>query len=126
MNEPIIIALVAAVFAAIGAYLVAARQFSGKIETSDAKELWQESRSIREWSTQRIGTLNENVERLEKRVGALEGSNELLAAENRKLIAEVAGLNETIKELRDEIVALVEQLQASRKKVAKLEENRNE
>jgi chromosome segregation ATPase len=116
------IIIVSAVVGAIGAYLVAARQFSGKIETSDAKELWQESRSIRDWSTQRIGTLNENVERLEERVGALEGSNEQLAAENQKLITEIAELNTTIKELRDEIVALVEELRTSKKQVAKLEE----
>ena len=126
MSDPIIIALGTAVVAAIGAYLVAARQFSGKIETSDAKELWQESRSIRDWSTQRIGTLNENVERLEERVGALEGSNELLAVENEKLIKEISELNQTIGELRNEITGLVEELRASKNRVAKLEEESSE
>lgn len=122
MGNPIVIAAIPAIAAAVGAYLVAARQFSGKIETSDASALWAESRSIRDWSTERIGVLNENVARLEKRVGALEGSNEQLAAENRKLITEITGLNETIQELRDEIVVLVKELRTSKKRVAKLEE----
>lgn len=82
---PAVFALIAAVFAPLGAYLIAKRQFSGRIETSDAKELWAESRAIREWSQQRIDTLNDVVARLEERERLLEGRVRLLETENDEL-----------------------------------------
>lgn len=70
-----VLALIAALAAPIGAYLVAARRFSGKIKTSEAEELWAEARSIRQDSARRLETLNAVVERLEARVGSLEAEN---------------------------------------------------
>jgi predicted RNase H-like nuclease (RuvC/YqgF family) len=90
MNVPLILAAIAAVGAPIGAYLVASRQFSGKIETSDAAELWAESRAIREWSAKRMRELNELVGNLEIRVRDLELHNGTLEAENKKLTKELA------------------------------------
>jgi hypothetical protein len=89
MSVPLILAVVAAISAPIGAYFVAARQFSGKIETSDAAELWEESRSIREWSAKRMGELNELVGSLEVRVRDLEIHNGNLEIENRRLAREL-------------------------------------
>lgn len=97
------IALIAALAAPIVSYVVAARRFSGKIETSDAKELWAESRSIREWSQARIAALNEDVERLEARIRSLESHN--------------AGLNETIAEQRREIENLHNQIRVAETKI---------
>lgn len=71
---PTVIAVIAAVAAPLGAYLVAARRFSGRIESSDAKELWAESRSIRDWSQGRIASL-------EARVATLEAENRDLRAQ---------------------------------------------
>ena len=121
--DPAIVAIIVALAAPIGAYLIAARRFSGKIESSDAKELWAESRSIRDWSQGRITTLDDEVRQLKDRVGVLETSNDALARENRALAQQVHDLNETIRELRAEIAVLTEQLKASRNRVAELEED---
>lgn len=80
---PSTVALVAALAAPVVSYLVAARRFSGKIETTEAKELWAESRSIRDWSIKRIEILNDLVSKLETRVRLLEEENERLRRELR-------------------------------------------
>lgn len=127
--DPTLVAILIAIAAPLGAYLVAARQFSGKIESSDAKELWAESRSIRDWSQKRITTLNETVARLETRVAALEQTNEELFNERNELFEErnllqeqVFKLKETISALRDQLRTLNDQLKKTRARVATLEE----
>lgn len=84
-------AFAAALVGALASYVVAVRRFSGKIETTEAKELWAESRSIRKWSRERIETLNDLVERLEARNGELETRIEHLENENTQLHREIAG-----------------------------------
>ena len=81
--SPALIALIVALVGPVGAYLVAVRQLSGKIKNSDASELWEESRSIREWSTARNKELTEQIERLETRVDELEEENRQLKAQIR-------------------------------------------
>lgn len=119
--DPTLIAIIAAIAAPLVTYLVAARRFSGKIESSDAKELWAESRAIRDWSQGRIAVLDATVTRLETRVGVLERNNDTLFQENQILTRQVHDLNLTIVDLRDEIVNLTVQLKASRNRVAELE-----
>lgn len=89
MNTTVLLAIAAIIVAPLGAYLVAARQFSGKIETSDASELWEESRSIRDWSQLRMKELNETCARLENRVRDLEEGNDSLLLENAHLLQKV-------------------------------------
>lgn len=84
-------AVVAAFIGALGSYTLAARRFSGKIETTEAKELWAESRSIRKWSQERIEELNGVVGRLEARNSELEDRVEYLELENAALHREIAG-----------------------------------
>jgi hypothetical protein len=82
-STPIIVAVLGAlglVFAPLGAYFVAKRQFSGRIETTEAKELWKESRELRKQAFDRIAELNRVVARLEDRVGELEHENAELRA----------------------------------------------
>lgn len=76
-----IVAIIAAIGAPLAAYLVAAKRFSGRIESSDAAELWAESRSIRDWSQRRIDELQREVTRLREelrvargRIAELEGT----------------------------------------------------
>lgn len=81
------LALVGAVAAPLVTWFIAVRRFSGKIETTEAKDLWAESKAIRTWSQARIATLNAQVARLERRVGSLEETNTDLIQENKDLIA---------------------------------------
>jgi membrane protein YqaA with SNARE-associated domain len=67
------LAIIAAVAGSLVTWLVAVRRFSGKVETSEARDLWAESAAIREWSRRRI-------EDLEARVETLEGENSRLRA----------------------------------------------
>lgn len=80
--DPAVIAILVALIGPIATYLVAVRQLSGKIKTSDASELWEESRSIREWSTGRIKDLTEQIRRLEARLDEVEMLNHALMEEN--------------------------------------------
>lgn len=119
---PTVIAAIAAIFGPIIAFLAAARRFSGKIETSDAKELWAEAGAIRTWSMQRIEMQNQRIEQLENRVNLLETNNQDLLVENRSLLGELGKLKQTIVKLRKEIAACKTQLTKSRARIIQLEQ----
>lgn len=70
--DPTIGAIVIALVAPVGAYILAARQMSGKIATSEAKQLWEESRAIREWSTTEIKSLRDSLSASLSRISELE------------------------------------------------------
>lgn len=91
--DPTLGVLIAGLFSALGAYLVAARKMSGAVRSSDAEQLWAESRAIREWSAERISNFSAQVAHLEARIEAME-------AKNRELMSERDSLLETIDELR--------------------------
>jgi hypothetical protein len=74
---PSVIAIAVGLAAPIVSYIIAARRFSGKIETTEAKDLWAESKAIRDWSRERIDAL-------EARIVALE-------VENRELRTQLRG-----------------------------------
>jgi hypothetical protein len=79
--DPGYVAVAVALLGPLGAYLVAARQMSGKIKNSEASELWAESRSIRDWSSARIKECHEHIDELEKRIDELEEENRKLRDE---------------------------------------------
>jgi chromosome segregation ATPase len=120
--DPVLGVIVVALIGPLVTYLIAARKFSGKIGSSDAAELWTESRSIRDWSAARIAELNQLVGRLEGRVGVVESQNAGLSHENEALAEQVRDLTDTITQLRAEIVALTAELKQSRARVTELEE----
>lgn len=120
--DPVWAAVGLAVIGPLGAYLVAARRFSGKIESSDAKALWAESRDIRDEYKSQIGALTTTVGVLEARVGVVENQNASLARENTHLVQQIRDLSDTITELRAEIVSLTGELQRSHARVDQLEE----
>ena len=80
MNSTLAIAvpIAVALVAALGGWLVKARQLSGKIETSEAADLWAESAAMREDYRERIKHAEERAERLEQRVDNCEDVNRLL------------------------------------------------
>jgi hypothetical protein len=84
--DPGLIALVVALIAPLGAYLVTVRRLSGRIKNSEATELWAESRSIRDWSAARIKELDDEISNMEKRLRSLEEKNSELVLENRLII----------------------------------------
>lgn len=92
MSTATLIALIAAFAGPLGAYLIAAKRFSGKIETSDARALWEESSAIRDWSQKRIEELNRVIGDMEERIKELERSNSTLILENHNLLTEVTEL----------------------------------
>lgn len=83
--EPGVVAVLVALLGPLATYLVAVRQLSGRIKNSDAHELWEESRSIREWSALRMTELNAHIFKLEQRVEELETTNRALTEENLHL-----------------------------------------
>lgn len=103
MDPSLIIAITALILAPLLGYFTIVRRASGKIATSEAEQLWEESRSIREWATKRIAELNGVVERLEKKVEELESHNESLSLENGRLTSLLDEYGKTIAELRDQI-----------------------
>lgn len=82
-------------------YLIAARRLSGRIKDSEASELWAESRSIRDWTTERVRELTQHVDQLETRITELEVKNGELLAENRRLMEENQHLTRLLEQERE-------------------------
>jgi chromosome segregation ATPase len=104
-----LLAIVGAVIAPLLTYLVAARKLSGKIATTEASDLWEESRSIREDLTKRNEYLRDLLDRYEQRLdaaeaklGELEERNHVLYLENVDLRAKVNQHEQTISKLKAE------------------------
>lgn len=68
-------AVIVAAVSAFGAYLAAVRRLSGKIATSEASELWEESKSIREDYRLQIERAAKRVADLERRIAEAERRN---------------------------------------------------
>lgn len=122
IETPVLLGILAALFAPLAAYLVAVRQFSGKIESSAAADLWAESRAIRDWSQARISELNAVVRRLEERVYILEEENRKLFKETVVLEDERDGL---IARCNQKINKLTAKLEQANKRIAELEKEAN-
>jgi predicted RNase H-like nuclease (RuvC/YqgF family) len=93
------LALIAAAIAALGAYLAAARKLSGKIQTSEASDLWAESQSIREEYRAHIAELKVDLKTCIERVEAVEQQNLKLNGENGELRAKVSSLETEVERL---------------------------
>ena len=110
MEPAAIVAIVAAIAAPLGAYFLAARRMSGKIGTSDASELWTESKAIRDDYRNQLNAATERTASLERRVAHLEEVNNNLTndlatsgRENEALKGQVGGLKELVEQLRTTI-----------------------
>jgi chromosome segregation ATPase len=103
VNATLVVALVGLIGGPLVAYFGVARRASGKIGTSEAGQLWEESRAIRDWATERINELNEIVRRLEKQVADLQRRNESLHLENGRLTETLDEHEQTIAELRSQV-----------------------
>jgi flagellar motility protein MotE (MotC chaperone) len=83
--DPILGVVLAALVAPIGAYLLAAKKMSGKIGTTEAATLWEESRAIREWSAARIDKCDEEILRLKGELDKAKARIAELEKEKRRL-----------------------------------------
>lgn len=90
--DPLIGVIVVALIGPLGAYLVAARRFSGKIASSDATDLWAESRSIREWSQKQLDQLAIRIRTVEEENTQLRATVHSLTTELEYAKARVAEL----------------------------------
>jgi predicted RNase H-like nuclease (RuvC/YqgF family) len=94
-----ITAVAVAVIAALGTYLGVVRKLSGKIATSEASSLWDESRSIRDDYRGQIHDQQQRMVTLESRVAKLEENNTNLINENVRL-------HELVRKLQEEAAFL--------------------
>lgn len=106
VNWSVLGPLIGAFLGPIFAYLVAARRFSGKISTSDASSLWEESGKLRAEYKEEMNELRAITFRLRERVEDLEDKNDTLALENGELRAEVSRLKHENRELKARIEEL--------------------
>lgn len=102
MGEPSPTALVALIAAIgpVGAYLLAARKMSGKIGTSDAEQLWAESKAIRDWSKERLEMQDKEITDLREALSALSSRCSALEKENETLRDDLLQANDHISKLQ--------------------------
>ena len=101
-----LIPIIIAAAAPLAAYLLAARRMSGKIATSDASELWAESRSMRDEYRTQLSASSERVKLLEQRIDKLEDTNTGYRHEIEALKGQIATFQLTIKEMETVIFGL--------------------
>lgn len=70
-------------------YIAAIRRASGRVETTEASELWSEARTMREDYRKQLETALELIERLRTRISELESDNYELRVEVRDLLKRV-------------------------------------
>jgi uncharacterized coiled-coil DUF342 family protein len=85
-------AAIAAVVAPAVAYLIAIRKTSGRIQTTEASQLWDEAEKLRIEYRQEIKDLRDLVETLRGRMDELAQDNKHLREENTMLLKRIAVL----------------------------------
>jgi predicted RNase H-like nuclease (RuvC/YqgF family) len=106
MDWALLIPTIAAIVGPLTAYVLAVRRTRGRINTSEASDLWKESASIREDYRTRLLESSDRTRDLEKRVARLEQANNELLAENLAQKERIIALEKRIISLQEEIVKL--------------------
>lgn len=123
---PALIGVLGALVVAGGAYFAAARRLSGKIATSEAASLWEESKSIRDDYRDRLREADDRVVRLEERIAEAERHANKMARENLELLRKTSGYESMIAELREQVEECRAENEKQRKKIEQLEEGSND
>jgi septal ring factor EnvC (AmiA/AmiB activator) len=110
----LVVAVLAVIFAPLVAYIAASRKLSGKIGTSEASDLWTESKNIRDDYRTRIDQANMRQAELEARVAKLESQNNDLTRENLQLRNRIDVLERENAELKEQIADLLKKLRDER------------
>jgi len=101
--DPVLLGVVLAAFAGAFTYLGIVRKLSGRIQTTEAAQLWAEADRMRQEYREEIARLQAVVDRYEKRLVEVEQRNTKLAKENYGLTEKVKECEATISALRSEI-----------------------
>jgi predicted RNase H-like nuclease (RuvC/YqgF family) len=105
--EPaLIVALIAAVVGPVGTYIIAGRRLSGRIDTTEAASLWEESRAMRTDYRDRLAEAEKRMAKLEARIADEERANTTLTRENIDLIAKNQECEWKIEKLRERVAML--------------------
>lgn len=89
--QPLFVGLLTAVITALGGYLVVARRLSGSIKTTEAEDLWEESRSLRKDYHDQIITLRHEIVSLREELLEVQKENARLKALCQELEKTVNG-----------------------------------
>jgi chromosome segregation ATPase len=119
--EGIIVALISVLVTGMVTFFVAARRMSGKIATSDASDLWDESKSIREDYRDQLSAANKRLIDLEVRTAKLESRNNDLERENWELRKQIVTLESQVADLQKVIDSLQETIESQRSELAEKE-----
>jgi hypothetical protein len=84
------------VIVALIAYVAAVRNARGKIATSEASDLWEESRAIRADYAIRLARCDDRISQLEDRSALIQAANDALAEKNQTLQRRVRELEGAI------------------------------
>lgn len=113
MSAGVLVALVAALASPVVAYLTAVWRLSGRVQTSEAKDLWKAQEDFRadllernEFLRGRLDTCSTKIDDLEQKLLAIERKNGELSTENGTLHKLVDAHEETIKRLETENASL--------------------
>lgn len=90
-------------------YLVARRNNSGSISTSDAASLWKESNDLRQEYRQRAEQLEKQLEEVNNKLQTVMGELTKLRANSSTMIEKIEELKKIIKELQEENKRLLAQ-----------------
>lgn len=105
--------VVGVIVSAVTGYLLAVRRFSGEIDTSEAQQLWNEARAIRDDQRVKLDRSDERSLSLEIRVAKLEDRNNDLTTENLHLRAEVEECKRLGERMRERIAELEAELKGA-------------
>ncbi len=123
MNATILVAISAAIVAPLLTYVIAARRMSGKIQTSEASDLWAESRALRDDYKSQVGMLQTQVKDLISRVRELEENKTMLEKANLQLARRVDDLENELASVKKENQALRADIEEKREELAEKEKN---
>jgi TolA-binding protein len=101
LDPSVTVAVLAAALGPLGAYFVAARRLSGKIANSDAEQLWEESRAIRDWSRERLDVCESEIRDLRSALSKMSNRFAVMESENTMLREELNHSKDRIRILEE-------------------------
>lgn len=119
----IIVPVAVAAIAAAGAFYAAQRRMSGKIGSSEAQSLWQESASIREDYRMRAAAAELRILSLEGRLVAMEKDHAATLRDNLELMQKVIQLELQVHDLQARLDRSEAENRFLRKRIQTLEAN---